>query len=136
MFFNLLWFAAPFRPFKKWLKNDNLAAPYIINTNKEAVIPNLVAPLTPLCGTLMCQGTLVGNHWLRVLKKPRKRWKVKTLVIIWGISWQYLYFLHENILMCFIVWSFLSKFTRQLKNLFIEQLFYFYSCINRILVNY
>jgi hypothetical protein len=26
----------------------------------------LAAPLTPLCGTLVCRGTPVGNHWVRV----------------------------------------------------------------------
>jgi hypothetical protein len=32
------------------------------NIDKKAVIPNLAAPLTPLCGTLVCRGTPVGNH--------------------------------------------------------------------------
>ncbi len=27
---------------------------------------NLAAPLIPLCGTLVCHGTPVGNHWSTV----------------------------------------------------------------------
>ncbi len=45
------------------VKNDNLEAPYVLNINKKTVNQNLAAPLTPLCGTRVCRGTPVGNHW-------------------------------------------------------------------------
>ncbi len=32
-----------------------------------AVFQNLAAPLTPLCGTLVCRGTPVGNHCFKGL---------------------------------------------------------------------
>ncbi len=68
VFFNLFWFMAPLRSLK------NLAAPLMdwkwqfCNTicNKTLIIPNLAAPLTPLCGTLVCHGTPVGNHCTRL----------------------------------------------------------------------
>ncbi len=37
-------------------------------TSIKAKIPNLAAPLTPLCGTLVCPGIPVRNHWLREWK--------------------------------------------------------------------
>ncbi len=60
MFFNLFLFTAPLRSLK------NLAAHFETLCSKTSikrqVIPNSVAPLTPICGTLVCRGTPVGNH--------------------------------------------------------------------------
>ncbi len=49
----------------------------------------MAAPQTPLCGTLVCRGTPVGNHCSRVLYKLLqlfktfflKLWEVKTFVL-------------------------------------------------------
>ncbi len=58
--FQPFWFAAPLRSLKKF------AVPYVVKFKKMAVILKSAAPLTPLCGTLLCLGTPVGNHCFRV----------------------------------------------------------------------